>query len=311
VVTDRVFDIGPTSPANVTIVGVTVQGGNVAGANGGGILVSTESTLDFRQGAVVNNIAGLRGGGIAFPGTVATTGAGTINVTQAAISGNRAQGEAGGLYNLRTANLTQVTMEGNLAQGERGGAISNSGTLNTVQTTIRNNRGPVGGAISNRGDATVSPPVVGTVNLRQTDILNNVAFGTAGGIANAGNLTMFLVNVTENTSPAVGGLGNQGPLGVATITQSAFRRNTTAGSGGGIGNSGRITMARSTVEGNQAGLTGAGIANQAVTPTTPSRIDIEGGFIQDNIFSINNGNQRGAGFANNGLLNMNGTQVLR
>jgi CSLREA domain-containing protein len=131
--TDRVFHI---LSGNVTISGVTIEGGNVS-SDGGGI--HNKGTLALLNSTLSGNKAGGKGGGIYNVGTVTLT-----NVT---ISSNTAKNSGGGLFNYSgTATLNNVTIANNTADsdangsGNGGGLFRYNGTINIKNTLVGGNK---------------------------------------------------------------------------------------------------------------------------------------------------------------------------
>jgi CSLREA domain-containing protein len=133
---DRVLEIGPTGAGiTVTISGVNIRGGvNVAGSDGGGMLVSNGSTLNFSQGDVSNNHSLRFGGGI--------ENSGTLNVTNATLTGNVADSLGGGGLDHNginpTSTLNSVTVFNN-SGGDGGGVFRFLGTMNLFNTIVAGN----------------------------------------------------------------------------------------------------------------------------------------------------------------------------
>ncbi len=213
---DRFFDIGPVSPAQLSISAVTIQNGFVADG-GGGMRVGAESTLTLLQGAVTGNgaqagIFGGAGGGI----LIATGGAATL--TDVVVSGNTANGGGGlpfagagiggGILSSGTLTLNRVTVSGNSAgSGCRssnpspsgsGGGISSGGALTATNVTISGNSAQAaGGGICRAG-------------------------ASRGGGLDAGSNTTLL-NVTISGNAATGGGGISGSV---PVTNTLLANNT-------------------------------------------------------------------------------------
>ncbi|HZS00748.1 MAG TPA: CSLREA domain-containing protein [Chloroflexota bacterium] len=166
----RVFDIGPTTAAQVTITGLTIQNGAAAaGGLGGGVRVGSGSTLVLTNTTVSGNAADGTGGGL--------FNAGTATLTNTTFSGNAAAG-GGGLYNAATVTLTSTTLSGNSAGS--GGGLYNSGTATLTNTTFSGNAASFGGGLFNNGTAT----------LTNTTFSGNAAASGGGGLLNNGTTTL-------------------------------------------------------------------------------------------------------------------------
>ena len=85
--------------------------------------------------------------------------------------------------------------------------------------------------------------------------------GIAGGIQNAGALTLIANTITDNSSTGSGaGIRNSGSL---TLSASTISRNVAVGNGGGISNSGTLTLTDDTISDNTSSVMGGGIYNSA------------------------------------------------
>jgi predicted outer membrane repeat protein len=145
--------------------------------------------------------------------------------------------------------LTDSLLSGNTSAN--GGAISSTGTVRVLDSTLRNNHGAddpgaTGGAIINDG----------------------------------GRLIVTSSTLTDNDTTAKGG-AIQNPAGIARVTNSTISDNTVElnGAGGGIFNFGELTVRRSTLSGNRAmGFAGNGgaIANYAQGQLTVNDSTISG-----------------------------------
>lgn len=94
--------------------------------------------------------------------------------------------------------------------------------------------------------------------------------GVAGGIQNAGTLTLTADTITNNTASGAGaGISNSGTL---TLTGSTLSTNTAAGNGGGIDNTGTLTLTDDTISGNISSGSGGGIYNSATLAVSDSTI---------------------------------------
>lgn len=182
----------------ITFQRIFIQGGNVAGGNGGGIQ-NTGGTLKLDQVTLSGNEASGGGKG----GAIYNTGTATINHTliigNAAIGGF-AGGEGGGIYNDGILNLFESDITGNYADLDGGGVYTdNSATSNIKRTTIQGNRAadPVGG-------------------------------GGGGGVYNVGRTKLTLVLVQYNSAKpnGTGGVLNVTVPANLTTDRSIIRYNS-------------------------------------------------------------------------------------
>ncbi|HEX5037239.1 MAG TPA: DUF4215 domain-containing protein [bacterium] len=209
---DRVFDlINATASPTVTINGVTIRNGTArfttagcpAGADGGGIRVNAQSTLNLNDSIVTSN-EGQGGGGIFNNGT--------LNVQDSTVSSNNAADDGGGIFNADSGIETflRTTISGNTSAFSGGGIYDNhdpSGVTETtliVESTISGNDADEGGGLY--ADANTTDSVItlinatvsgntsaadgggvyvcyGTVNLRNATVTGNTAADDGGGVA--------------------------------------------------------------------------------------------------------------------------------
>ena len=172
-----------------------------------------------------------------------------------------------------TAELIGLTVANGNETAEHGGGIRNEGTLTLMNSTVSGSS-----AGRDSGCRTDDPALL---------------CSEGGGIWNAGTLTLMDSTVSGNSAPFGGGISNR--QGSLTLINSSVLTNTAAGcrgaaavlcsGGGGIWNSGTLTMLNSTVSGSTADW-GGGIYNRGVPTLT------------DTIVSGNS-----AGFDGGGLLN--------
>ncbi len=208
---DRVFHI--LGSTNVTISGLSIRNGTVAGAGGG---VLNAGTLTLNDVIVSDNItsgASGTGGGIHNTGTLqltnttidnntaAQSGGGIHNadsadldITRSSVSNNIASATGGGIHNATnaTADVVDSTISDNQATGD-GGGVLNLGTLTVTGSTLSGNASQEdGGGIKNEG----------TLVADNTTISSNSATNDGGGVANYGTATLSNVTIVENDGTA-------------------------------------------------------------------------------------------------------------
>jgi hypothetical protein len=249
---------GIWNTGTLTVSDSTVSG-NSAGDDGGGIY-SAGFGGSLINCTIANNHATFDGGGLA--------GSGRLTVTGCILSGNSTAvglgGGGGAISNGGSETLTvrDSTFLGSLS--EQGGAILNiSGTLVVSGSSFSQNHAGAGGGIRN---------VFGTGTVTNSTFSGN--FG--GAISNAANSTLTIAgcSLTGNPAgtmeiPAVGGgISNSGTL---TITNSTLSGNSATIDGGGIENDGTLTVTGTTLSGNVANL-GGGISNFGTLTVTNSTL---------------------------------------
>lgn len=248
---DRVFEVHPGSGQinTLTLNGLVIQHGNPgSGAEGGGILVDLTGRLTLNDSLVTNNAvttcAGYCGGGIKSYGLAI--------INNSSITANQGGGVVndGGLM-----TLTNIDISGNLL----GPGIANLGG-GFLQFNGGSVTGNQGGGIFNKS-STAKPLTALTVS----------GNSLGGGIHNDGlsakseiQLTGSLV--TGNGGASGAGIFNEGSQAAAKISDVTVSGNISAANGGGINNTGTLTLERSTLDHNQA-TAGGGIDHNGSTLT--------------------------------------------
>jgi CSLREA domain-containing protein len=201
----RVFEVAQGVTA--TISGVTISGGSAAGSgtagNGGGIF--TAGTLTVTNSAVSGNSAVSFGGGI-----YSITG--TLTVTNSTISNNTCK-DAGGVAVNGPMSVTNSTFFGNTSIAG-GGILLATGPLTLTNSTVSGNSATVGGGIYvSSGSLTLTSTIVsgntaGTgpdIKSNSTATINNSAIGSSAGFTMTGSN-----NLAFGTNLRLGPLGNYG-----------------------------------------------------------------------------------------------------
>ncbi len=224
---DRVFQV-VASTASVHISGVTIQNGNLAGGNGGG--VANAGNLTLTDVALLNNTASGGGGGLFAAGGSVTT------LITATVSGNQAN-SGGGLMALGTAgnlasiSLEAVTLSANTAVTYAVALYADFASGPLVNVTLGGNTSGTLPALFNGAasslqltNVTVANNSAGLANLaatgldlRNTLIANNAA-GNCTGAINSLGYNLETTNVCglgatgdlTNTVPMLDVLGNYG-----------------------------------------------------------------------------------------------------
>ncbi len=187
---DRVFDLPPGNSPNVTLRGLTVQGGLISGSTGGG-LRNAQGTLTVENSVVTANETNGSGGGISHLG-------GTLTLRNTQVANNTSQGLGGGL---QTQSGT-VIINGNTRftgnSANFGGGLSTGGAdVSLTNVQIENNTvvGDGGGIYKflSPGDllGSIEAP---RVTLSNTTVRNNTLVG-----GDANDCAGYLVNVGNNT----------------------------------------------------------------------------------------------------------------
>ena len=117
-------------------------------------------------------------------------------------------------------------------------------------------------------------PSLSNVTIDGLSIINGSSGdGWGGGIYNAENLTLFGVNVSNNTANYNGGgIANVGTLTLTNSTLSGNSSGSLGFGGGGILNTGTLTVTNSTLSGNSSVEPGGGILNTGTLTVTNSTL---------------------------------------
>ena len=223
----RVFDIG--SGATVTISGLTITDGSAE--FGGGILNEAGATLDISQAALTGNHALGDTGGDADGGAIDNEAGASLSIVQTSLVDNTTNGSdqsyGGAIYNQGSAALRSCTFSANQAVGS--------------QTSFGAPGGSLGGAIMNDDGASMIVSQSGFNGNNASSGSGGDALG--GAIANESavasvGVTVSILSSTFTGNQAISGLnlgnGYQGAFGGAiedlagttiTVTDCAFTKN--------------------------------------------------------------------------------------
>jgi uncharacterized repeat protein (TIGR01451 family) len=230
---DRAFDIGNFLPGGsaiqVSISGMTIQGGNATTGSGGGIRVSGGCSLTLDNDIVQKNHADASGGGISALNS---------NVTlSATIVKNNTSGTGGGIATAGSGSLLiRDTIIGNNISS------SNSGGLG-------------GGGILLAG--------TGTVTIAGSEITHNSAAEDGGGLLDTGDAKLTISSSTFDVNSAG---RNGGALNLQTTVASTLTNVTVSGNGANVGGGlfyaagyGSIALVNDTIVLNGANTTVGGV----------------------------------------------------
>ena len=169
-----------------------------------------------------------------------------------------------------------------------GGGIDNFGHLTLTNCNISANSSPMVGGIYNESGASLT--------IANSKISSNSAYTDAGGIKNAGSLVLTDSNIYGNSTTvngAVAGGINNVENATAAISRTIISHNSTVQYGGGIYNSGTLTVMDSNFITNNTDPTnayGGAIANSSSGSLT----------VQGSLFENNSSSNGGAIFNENG-----------
>jgi uncharacterized repeat protein (TIGR01451 family) len=271
--TDRVFDITPAGPAvDVTITGVTIQGGNTTGG-GGGIRVQNGSSLTLNQVIVLNNAAQASGGGLSAlnsnvtligttvrknigvvgGGGLVTAGGGSLTITNSLVADNSTSssvpGDGGGGFLLAgtgDVNITDTEVAGNTTPGDGGGLLNTGAAKLTISSCTFNDNHALGQGGGLNLQTTLP------CRLTNVTISGNSAGLSGGGLFNVGSGDKRLQNATIAFNTAVTGGGLFSAASTLALSNTIVARNTATGSFPDVHNNG-IPTALADIEGNFIG----------------------------------------------------------
>ncbi len=183
----------------------------------------------------------------------------------------------GGLgANPPTVTMTSVVVEANLADlpggsVTHGGGIYNAGSLTLTGCSVRQND-----AKSNGGG--VHTAAGGTTTIIGGSYQQNTA-NRGGGISNGGTTSLDQVLVCLNTSIAAGGgVRNTGAISIfdSTIELNSAGTPAAASFGGGLENTGGADLVDTTIRANAVTGEGGGVSNSTLASLDLSRVTISG-----------------------------------
>ena len=182
---DRIFDLPQGSP-NVTIRGVTIQGGNIIGSTGGGIR-NVAGMLTVENSMVTNNQSDGSGGGISHLN-------GTLEIEGTTVSNNTSQGRGGGVQSQDGTVMIEANSQFTGNQANFGGGLSTGNANVTVTNSSMTGNSAIGGGggvykFLSPGD--IIPGITApTVRLEGTTLQGNLINDCEGFIINGPNNTI-------------------------------------------------------------------------------------------------------------------------
>lgn len=231
--------------------------GNTATGDGGGLYKESDSFYFFdadttiTRSLIETNTAEQRGGGVYYDSPSFSP---THALTESTIRKNTATW-GGGIYSWANLALTRSTIHQNTARQGGGGIYGElHDTTTLTQSTVSANVATWGGGIyyAARGFSSV-------VVLWQSDVSNNRAHESGGGIYTDGTTQLTESTLSANRARFGGGLYNNPGEDVVTVTRSTVRDNTAVNGGGVYNDTAYIAFNTSTISGNTATANGGGI----------------------------------------------------
>jgi hypothetical protein len=284
---NRVFDINAGATNNaatqflVTMQGFTIENGDALDAanpdgptsTGGGIRDQGNTSLTLNTMLFTNDVSSADGGGVVMENSV-NIGTWVLTINNCMFTNNHA-GDTGGGFDTDgtgTVVVNNSVFTGNtdvnqgagiyidtIAVGATFPGASMTLTGSTVSDNQATNTGVTasGGGISNAGN--------GTMTIVNSTIEGNFSGGSGGGFSDENNVgTLVVMNSFFLDNSAVadgGGIQEGGPS--TTITNTAIQGNTASGTGGGLFLNGtNVSIQSSTISSNTAVGGGGGIEIQ-------------------------------------------------
>ncbi len=246
----------------------------VAPGGSGGCFATIQAAIDAASpGDTINVAASTYAENLSVFGKNLTINGAGASAT--IISGNNAN-RVWTIFSNSNMNLTNMTITYGSATGGFGGGIYIDGTMSLSGVTVTSNNAGYGSGITN----------FGTLTIAGSTISNNVATGSGGGIVNGKDLTITNSTISGNSATGDGGGIYHGGISL-TISGSTISGNTATGNGGGIVNFGAnpINIINSTISGNTATGNGGGIVNGGTLTLASSTVYGNQGALGSNIYN--------------------------
>lgn len=265
---------------------------NTAGNDGGGIYNTLGGLVTLQDSTVATNTA-TDGGGVYNDGTGTLpffVSGSTVTLASSAIVSNTATGNGksggsgGGLYNNLSAAMLDAasTVVTNTASADGGGIFNTGGDVTLTGASVLSNTAASGGGLYNSlatamiftfmGSSTAT--FSGTLELTGGTVANNAVTGPGGGIENGISSTVSMTTSTVGANTVSlngsmgGGIDNSGLLSVISSTLAGNSIGAFGGgAGGGIENgiSGTVDLTASTIADNSSGLFGGRGGGESTT----------------------------------------------
>ncbi len=250
---DRILSLYgmPANNRGVAIADLTLEDGY---ADYGGAIYSAEAALQITRSTITGNSATAAGGGIYSLDS-------SLSLVDTRVLDNSTDGYGGGVYAAgSTVAITRSRMNGNAAAAAGGAVYASNSALSLAEARVDSNSSEgYGGGVYAGGS---------TVDIADSKFAYNTADSSGGGIAAANSpLSMRRTSVGGNESLGYGGgvyVYGDPAAGSASveIADSSLFSNYARSDGGAayLGASGAVTVARTTISGNDANRSGGGLA---------------------------------------------------
>lgn len=233
---------------------------NNSAGEGGGIQTSYGLTTIFDSTITNNTVSDFIGDrDISVGGGISHRGSGSTAIENSTISDNTAGSAGGGVSmgdlssDMGSLSIVDSTISGNTARSGAGITSRRAESATIENTVIENNIADFGGGVS-----VASGTDVDAVEINNSIIRNNTAYGDGGGIYADNDLTVRNSTISGNRANSDGGGIKSRYAGVA-IYDSVIDSNSAGGNGGGIED---VDIIRgTTISNNSADGDGGGIAS--------------------------------------------------
>jgi hypothetical protein len=273
-----VFTIGSDTNRNLD---VTISGMTITGGTGTSVLVRDNDANRYISGGGILNYGGLTVSDTAISENAAYYGAGifnkgTLNLNSGTSIAQNSAYDGGGIYNqggagsIALVNLNGCSIEDNRAEQLGAGIYSAGNTLNMYSSTTIS-----GNTAGNNGGGIYLAPSYYVMNMYGGNIFGNHATSSGGGIFSyGGNVYLNGGNIYSNTAMNGAGFVNGG--GWTTLDGTKIYDNTANkvgyGYGGGIMNSGILTLTSGSIDHNTAFTDGGGVWNNVAGTVSGNRL---------------------------------------
>jgi hypothetical protein len=261
---------GPLTVISSTIKSNSTVYGGLCNSGGAGAGIFSTAPLTVIKSMITNNFsAGGCGSLLGGVGIFSTT---NLTVLDSTVSGNSESGGGGfgvGMYvggNGIVSNCIVSANIGAIPSGFIGGGIFALGSLAIEASTFNGNIASSGAGIWSHSTLSISDSIIQS----NSAVYQSFTNFQGGGIYVGGNGTLRNCIITGNTAGSGGGICN---TGILTFADSTISNN----SGSGIANYGTSTISNCTVRAN-TGSSGGGIYN--IGPLTVTASTIDGNFAQ-------------------------------
>ena len=285
----------------------------------GKLLIDKKLTITGPGADLLTVARSSAGGTPAFP--VFHTGTGSFAVTISGLTisngnydGITGSGRGGGLDNETSGTVTvfECNFMNNQATYDGGGVFNHGpGAINLSDCIVMGNTTLAGFGGGLAADSLFG----GSASLLRCTISSNSAGYYGGGVYNANGSTMSIVDstVSDNllATVALGSVADGGGIwntGILTITRCTIANNINGrGSGGGIQNQGTLTVTNSTFFGNTTAQDGGAILN--IGPATITNCTVTGNTASQEF--VSGGSFNGGGGISNFDVQFSATTTLR